>query len=175
MVFCYSPFCKAPKILDSINVDLATSKRFTVINWQYISYKHQRIITPPLVSVHNTSLTYFLDGFCKQSLGLDTLCYLDFGTAISLKNTEDDRLVFSTTPVVSLPFAIKMPRGLDLTIQYVIDSCLTLQYGEPHHAKRVLCRRIIDVWFYYDLSCTDSKIKELDQNRLFCIVDANFI
>ena len=100
----------------------------------------------PFVSVYNAFLLYFLDGFCKQSLGLYIFYYLNSDTIISLKDVKDDRFVFGTASAVSIPFATKIRLvSLNLALQYIIGSCLALQYREPHHVKRVQCRRIDDV------------------------------
>ena len=97
MMLCHVLFCKTPKSFYPINVHITFSKHLAVINGQmFVAVENQRVISFPLVRVHDISFLDFSDGACKKCLCFDIVYNLNMHFFISLQYPKDNSFVLGT-------------------------------------------------------------------------------
>jgi hypothetical protein len=119
MKFSQPFLCVAPKSFQAIDVDLPlTEVPFVVDPQMAIAAKHQRVIAPPAVGVHNAAPPDFLERPVQQRRRADIGDRLDPDGAVSLENSENRDLAGRASAPLALAPAPKVGLiGFDLPTQ----------------------------------------------------------
>ena len=169
-------FSIAPEPFDTVDVDLAIAKMFTMVKIDMpVTTEHERIIAFEFVGINNAAAPDHLDRQIKQCLGFNILDHLHMDKAISLEDAEYGNLIKG--PASSFTFAlapkvrfIHLNRPVHPIWRYDI-----MPDGQSNDLNGLKDGRITQADLLSDLAGGDIQFKELDDPQPLFRADLNLV
>jgi len=164
MVLNESFFSITPESFNTINVNLARSKAFSMVNFEMsVTTKHQRVVALELIGINDGSPSDSLNREAQKCLGTNILYNIDFYDAIPLQDAKNRNFVGCATASFAFPSATEIGLiELNFPLKKTAGASIASYNGHSNDVHSLQNRGITQSRLLGDLPGGQLQFKELD-------------